>query len=237
MRKKIKNQNGFIQIPLLIIIIVSIVAVSTVTTGVVLYKQGKLSSMLASVSGLFEKPDEENFELNNIQEAKQEAESKEDLSLKGDQISQSEQEIKRLEAETQRIKIEQEEAKKLAGEKVIEEAFLKIEKCKSERSFNEQKLTYKVEVELNNLNDLKRELEEKMYQDCVDNFMASSGINSSSISGQTFSNLANLAKTQCENVIIKARVESQSDFEKLKNQKYLEIEEKLQSQYQDCLNK
>lgn len=48
-----QNQKGFIQIPLLIAIIVSIVAVLTVTTGVVLHKQGKLSSLVASVSQVF----------------------------------------------------------------------------------------------------------------------------------------------------------------------------------------
>ena len=44
MAEKNKTQKGFIQIPLLIAIIVSIFIVSIVTTGVVLYKQGKILS-------------------------------------------------------------------------------------------------------------------------------------------------------------------------------------------------
>lgn len=56
-KEKIKTK-GFIQIPLLIAIIVSIIAVSTVTTGVVLYKQGKLTSLITSVSQIFKGAEE-----------------------------------------------------------------------------------------------------------------------------------------------------------------------------------
>jgi len=72
-KTKIKNQKGFIQIPLLIAIIVSVVITSTATTGIILYKQGKLSPMFASVSELFDKsPNEGNLELGDIQETNQE---------------------------------------------------------------------------------------------------------------------------------------------------------------------
>jgi len=53
-----RNQKGFIQIPLLIIIIVSIVAVSAVTTGVILYKQGKLTSITTDISQMFKEAEE-----------------------------------------------------------------------------------------------------------------------------------------------------------------------------------
>ncbi|MBU4298520.1 hypothetical protein KJ636_00545 [Patescibacteria group bacterium] len=58
MKEKIKNQKGFIQIPLLIGIILSIVAISTVTTGVVLYKQGKLPPLIANISEVFKGTEE-----------------------------------------------------------------------------------------------------------------------------------------------------------------------------------
>lgn len=47
------NQKGIIQIPLLIWVIVSLITVSAVGTGVVLYKQGKLVPLIASVSQIF----------------------------------------------------------------------------------------------------------------------------------------------------------------------------------------
>lgn len=68
---KIKSQKGFIQIPLLIAIIISIVAVSTVTIGVVLYKQGKLASITANISQIFKGAEEiaitEETELKELQ--------------------------------------------------------------------------------------------------------------------------------------------------------------------------
>jgi micrococcal nuclease len=57
MKEEIR-QKGFIQIPLLIGIIVSIVVVSGVTTGVVLYKQRKLVPLVASVSQILGKAEE-----------------------------------------------------------------------------------------------------------------------------------------------------------------------------------
>lgn len=48
------NQKGFIQIPLLVIVIASIIAVSLVA-GSVLYKQGKLALLVADISEVFER--------------------------------------------------------------------------------------------------------------------------------------------------------------------------------------
>ena len=58
MKEKVKIQEGFIQIPLLIIIIASIIVASG-GAGVVLYRQGKLTSLIANISQIFkstEKP-------------------------------------------------------------------------------------------------------------------------------------------------------------------------------------
>ncbi len=57
MKEEIKTQKGFIQIPLLIGIIVSIV-VASAGTVVVLHKQGKLTSLTANISEVFKKTEE-----------------------------------------------------------------------------------------------------------------------------------------------------------------------------------
>lgn len=54
MKEKIKNQKGFIQIPLLVIIIASIF-VTSAGTGVVLYKQGKLAPLITSILEVFKR--------------------------------------------------------------------------------------------------------------------------------------------------------------------------------------
>jgi len=58
MKEKIKSRKGFIQIPLLIIIIASVVVVAGVGTGVVLHKQGKLASLIANISQVFKGTEE-----------------------------------------------------------------------------------------------------------------------------------------------------------------------------------
>ena len=74
MKKKIcpKNQGGFIQISLLATIIVSTLLVSVITTGAFLYKEGKLSPLLASMLNVLANSDKEKLDLNDAQEIKQE---------------------------------------------------------------------------------------------------------------------------------------------------------------------
>jgi hypothetical protein len=234
MKEKIKTQEGFISI---ILVMAIVVAVILTAVGVVKYKD----EITANISEIFKsKIETPNVEFIGEDEGIEESElTKESIVEEEIEVGEKQDDTQQLQEQlriTEQKRLEAE--KQLAEEKATEEeALLKVEKCKSEYNFNKQKLTYEVEAELNILNDLKREIEERMYQDCVNNFIASSGINSSAISGETFSNLANFAKTQCESIIIKSRIESQSDYEKLKNQEYLEIEQELQSQYQDCLTK
>jgi len=104
MKEKIKIQKGFIQIPLLIAIIVSIITVSVITTGVVLHKQGKLAFLIANIAEVFKgtkKP--QTIGTEEVQQKK---------------IADLEQEIKKLE-EKQRLSKQ-------------EDSVLKIEKCKVE---------------------------------------------------------------------------------------------------------
>ncbi|XOB42595.1 MAG: Ig-like domain-containing protein [Candidatus Nealsonbacteria bacterium] len=116
------KQKGFIAIPLLIAIIASVIAVSTIATGVVLHKQGKLSFITADISGVFGQNKETPIlkdeglrqgELQNNQESQLETELIEEVvqqEISGDEIVQQEQkltektkpesEIKSIEEET-----------------------------------------------------------------------------------------------------------------------------------------
>lgn len=129
------NQKGFIQIPLLIAVIVSIIAVSTVATGIVLHKQGKLAPLVANVSQVFkgtedvepeaksEEPKTEQeqslLEETNQEENSQTAQELEQAKLEAEKAKQ---EAERAKAETERLKAEQEanrtkaEAEKLKAE-------------------------------------------------------------------------------------------------------------------------
>ncbi len=110
MKEKIKEQRGFIQVPLLIVIIVSIVAVSTVITGVVLYKQGKLTPFIDNISQLFKETEEvkkNSQEEQKLERARLEAERAEAERLKAEQeaqrIAELERRIKELEDHPQTI--------------------------------------------------------------------------------------------------------------------------------------
>ena len=123
MGDKIKTQKGFIQIPLLIAIIVSVIAVSIATTGVVLYKQGRLTSFVDNISLLFEKTEdveEISQQEQELERARLEAEKDEDERLKAEQeaqrIAELEQKIEKLE-KNQKLEELQEEYDNLFPEK------------------------------------------------------------------------------------------------------------------------
>jgi len=125
MKEKIK-QKGFIQTPLLIGIIISLVAASAVTTGVILYKQGKSSLLVADVSEVFEgiedaEPEVRSEELeieqeqslleeSNVESELQTAEQLEQSELEGEKVNQ---EIKVKESQQIFIEIPSEETEVL----------------------------------------------------------------------------------------------------------------------------
>lgn len=105
MKEKI-NQKGFIQIPLLIVIIASIFVMSA-GTAVVLYRQGKLAPFVANISQVFKEvkdlePEAESLEAEKI---KQEAEKS---KAEAEELKREAEEAKRKDEEEARIKTEQE---------------------------------------------------------------------------------------------------------------------------------
>jgi len=147
MKEKIKKQKGFIQIPLLIVIIVSIVAVSVVATGIVLHKQGKLAPLIASVSQIFEGT-EETPAIEEIKSKEPQTEQEPEV------ISQEELEQAKLEAE--RAKKEVEEAKAEA-ERLRKEAEEKQKEIAKQQELEKQKQLAETQRQL----EIRRQLEQE----------------------------------------------------------------------------
>jgi len=255
MKKKtyVKNQGGFIQIPLLAIIIASVLVVSAMTAATVLYKQGKLSPIIASVSGIFKNSNKESLELNNVQNLDQKETPEENFISEGNTISQTEQKLKeaelekqkaeeeakrlriekeKAEAESKRIKAEQEEVKRLTEERVVkEEALLKVEKCKSEYTANKGKTI----TEFNNYELPLKELEVKIalqtsLDNCVDECLNLLKENLGSYYPPSALSLCNYCKQNYLAMVSKT-------LEAITSSEYNDIEQQLQLEYQQCLEK
>ncbi|MCG2692623.1 thermonuclease family protein [Candidatus Parcubacteria bacterium] len=133
MKDKIKTQKGFIQIPLIIGIIVSIVAVSTITTGVILHKQGKLTFLVADISEVFKRTEEITI-TEKVQseepptgqpEINQEEITQHELEQAKLEDWKAKAEVEKAQQEAERLRKEAEEAKRLAKEQKIQEELKK----------------------------------------------------------------------------------------------------------------
>lgn len=96
-----KQQKGFIQIPLLIAIIVASVSVVSAGTSIILYKQGKLSPLAANISKVFERVEEpvnEDGKIEIEESQTEEGQELEEIGLKAEKDRKTEQ-IQQPEAE------------------------------------------------------------------------------------------------------------------------------------------
>ncbi len=106
MKEKIKIQKGFIQIPLLVIIIASI-SVASAGIGFVLYKQGKLTPLVAPISEAFKGTEEAAI----TEEIKPEEPQIEQPEINQEEITQQELEKAELLAEAEKAKLEAEKTR------------------------------------------------------------------------------------------------------------------------------
>jgi len=139
--KEKNNQKGFIQISLLVAIIISIVVVSTATTGVVLHKKGKLTPLVASVSQVFRatKDTEPEVKSEKSQSTEEQPQSE---KINIEEISQTEQELEQARLEAEKT---QAEAKRAQVE--IEKAQLEAERLKAEQEAEKAKTKAEAEAE------------------------------------------------------------------------------------------
>jgi len=163
MIKKIKTSKAFIQIPLLIAIVVFTI-VSSATTGIVLYKQGRLSKITASVSSIFQKSEKDisvfdssiREESNVIQEdaeehkenAEQRDESKKELEQAKREAEKARQEAEIARRETEVLRKQQEETRKQ-------------EELRQQKILREQEEQEELEQKLARLQEEKRKLNEE----------------------------------------------------------------------------
>lgn len=104
------NQKGFIQIPILITIIGSLIVISTVAAGVVLHKQGKLASLVADVSQVFKGAEDAKLEVKSEEpQLTEEQPQLEEINPGG--TSQAEQELEKARLEAEKAKAEAEKTK------------------------------------------------------------------------------------------------------------------------------
>jgi len=122
MNQRIKTQKGFIQIPILIAMIIITMSAGV---SVVLYKQGKLNPLIASISQVFEGTEDIKPEIKSKESQPEEEQS---LLEEINQIEdfQAEQELEQAKLEAEKAKQEAERAK------------AEIERLKAEQEFQEQ---------------------------------------------------------------------------------------------------
>ena len=126
------NQEGFIAIPLLIAIIASVIAVSTVATGVVLDRQGKLSPLVASITQVFKGTEDAEPEVKPEEPQLTEEQSQSE-EINPEETSQAEQELEQARLEAEKAKQEAEEAERLRAQAEAERVKAEAERLKAEQ--------------------------------------------------------------------------------------------------------
>ncbi|GAI23719.1 unnamed protein product, partial [marine sediment metagenome] len=133
----IMNRKGFIQIPLLVVIIVATVSVASIGAGVVLYRQQKTPSFTANVSEIiYQTVYERKFEVKQLEQEVELSKIKEERAQK-----QAQEEVaKRTEAETAK-----KEAEQIAQQEAIKrsQAEAKAKQEEFEKKIKEQQLADK----------------------------------------------------------------------------------------------
>ncbi len=114
---------------------------------------------------------------------------------------------------------------------------LKIEKCKSEYNASKSKMIVDLEKQLNIMKSLMAEIVDKSYKECVSKLMEESESEYSQVSSTVFSSHISLVGNVCRRSIQENQEKVQLEFDNLKSSKYDKMEQKLQKEYTECLNK
>lgn len=180
MRNKIKIQKGFIQIPLLMTIIASIIGISIIATGVILQKKGKLAPFIANISQILKgtqdaKPEIKSAELQPAEkQTVPEETGQEKNSQTGQEPKQAEPKNEKLEdkIETLKAKYEttgtaknQQEASKTADEKQNQDNQKQKDLDKQQAENNEKAANVKnIDKELSQMISEIRQRADAFYQ-------------------------------------------------------------------------
>ena len=258
-----RNQKGFI--PIILIIIGALITASAIF-GVVKYKDEITANISKTFKPEIEIPnikstdkdwvaEESELVEESIIEEKSEIEKKQDDAQKlQEQLRIAEQ--KRLEAEKQLAeekakqeaekvraeaeRLKQEELSRLqeeARKKAEQDSLLKIEKCKSEYNVRKSVMSTEIEKQLNVVSSLTQDIEKKSFEECTSKGIEQLGIDFSTVSGQVFASYVSLVKQACQRSLDESRKKRLLKFDDLKKSEYSKLEQQLQQEYQQCLNK
>jgi len=245
MKEKI-NQKGFIRTPLLIGIIVIVVVISGTGAGAVLHKQGKLAPLIANISQVFtgiEQPITTEIKETDQKELLEQPSMKPQI---GQELDQAKIEAENIELERERLKAGQ-EAQKLTEERLKQEelsrlqeetrkkaeqdSLLGVENCKSEYASSKERMI----TQFTNYEFPYKELEVKKalevsYQQCADECL-------NSIIESMGSHYPSSALSMCNYCKQTYLAMVDKTLESIKSSQYNAIEQQLQQEYRDCLNK
>jgi len=152
MEKKIKIQKGFIQIPILIGIIISLVVAGGIGAGLILHKQGKQASITANISEVFPETKESRPIDSNKELEPQDSQIEKKREVTQESNAEAEKEIEELKKiiKNQKAQIDEllsrspeikEIVKEVPVEKIVYKEICSCPQTQSETS-NEQFITY-----------------------------------------------------------------------------------------------
>lgn len=162
-------------------------------------------------------------ELNNL---KREVEKLKSNQLKGENV-----------VSTNNVQISQPPAKETTysiPKLVIQDPQIKIEGCKSEYNANKSIRITQVDKQLNDTKLLVEEIVIKTYKECTSNGVSTMPPGTSP---EAFSAYISMIKNSCQNAYTETQRKSIANFDNLKKSEYDKLEQQLQQEYQNCLNK
>jgi uncharacterized protein (DUF3084 family) len=192
------------------------------------------------VEQLPEKINQQELERAKLEaeKAKQETE-KAKIEIEKLKIEQEKQKSAQDQIKQNELLIQQEAARLKEEQGAMQE--LKIEQCKSEYNAHKSAASAEIERQLNILGSLTQDMEKESLKKCiagaVDQFTSTTGTSLSAVSGQTVASLTNWAEKSCQNTIDETHKKFVLEIDSNKKLQYDKLEQQLQSEYQQCLQK
>ena len=157
-----KNKKGFIQIPLLIIVIASVV-IASAGAGIVLHKQGKLASLTATISEIFKKTEDTITVEKEVgpEQIEQEPTIKKEAIQQNKELQDAELKAEKNKAEVEKLKLVMETARQ-KREDAYNEMMMAYNIWQAEEQKNRE---CKIRREIDKVN--KEVINEIEYQECL----------------------------------------------------------------------
>ncbi len=179
-----------------------------------------------------EENEEEKAKEEKIKLAEREVQEKNNMDEETKKRIEEEEKIRADAKAKAESDLREEQKKEELKIKTEQETLFKIEKCKSEYIINKGKKLDGITVELLKFSISAKKVEDLAIYECTQEGFAATGMDASTMSAQNFAGFMSMIRQQCENSI-----SAQGEIEKFQNQKFTEMEEQLQIEYQKCLQR